>query len=825
MQVNLQHTDNRINSGEQLDKHEADEFLASVWGADSTGALTGVHFIAELTRSKDMRHHPVKTLTEAVAKAQAISNAGHDAYFACSEYLTPDNRKGENVGKTRAFWLDIDCGEAKAAKGDGYPTKSEARDALMNLCRESGLPEPNALVDSGNGLHVHWVFDADVPCDQWRAHSRVLKALTKKYGLLADPSRTADIASVLRVPGTKNWKDPNNPKPVKIQFMGSVNPWVEFKAALDKASSELAAVTSPVSGNLGDLKGGVPNGFELPDIIKGGERNSTLLRYAGHLRGHGIAQNLIEQFMRDANLARCKPPLDDHEVIDIAGRYAKVKAQDGADDWPEPKPVEFGLPEAPAFDPEMLPEAFREFVMDEAERMQSPPDYLAIPLMVSAAAALGNGIAIAPKAQDTGWLVAPTLWGGIVGRPGTLKSPAMNASQRPLTLLESELSEGFAEKQRGHAVAKAQYEAQKARVEKTIRQGQTVRPEDMPIAPEEPQPERLVVNDTTVPKLGEILRWSPRGVLVVRDELVGLLESLNADGREGDRSFYLEGWNGLHSYRFDRIGRGSFIIPRLNVLLLGGIQPGKLQAYVRQAVQGGGGDDGLLQRFQLIVWPDPVKEWHNVDRQPNFRAQERVYEAIKRLRRIDPIAVGANLPEIGSGAAWLHFSTEAQRWFDAWRQKLENSLRRGDRHPALESHLAKYRSLVPALALVIHLADGGLGPVDVQAVRKAINWAQYLHKHAQRVYASVTNAAGFSAKALADKISKGKLSDGFTLRDVYRQGWQHISTLDDARAAVEWLVDAGWLRPERTQSGGRPGECYRINPRVNKLAGGGRDAG
>jgi putative DNA primase/helicase len=37
---------------------------------------------------------------------------------------------------------------------------------------------------------------------------------------------------------------------------------------------------------------------------------------------------------------------------------------------------------------------------------------------------------------------------------------------------------------------------------------------------------------------------------------------------------------------------------------------------------------------------------------------------------------------------------------------LEKRLR-GDLHPALESHLAKYRKLVPALALICHLVDGG----------------------------------------------------------------------------------------------------------------------
>lgn len=210
-------------------------FLSTQWGADSAGALTGVHFIGEPT-DRGWVHHPVKTVTEALDKAQAISNAGRNAYFACSEYLTVDSRKGDNATHARSFWLDLDCGEAKAAVGNGYTTKREAADALARFCTVNGLPNPTALLDSGNGLHVYWALDTDVPNEDWRAYGALLKALTKKHGLLADPARTSDIASVLRVPGTLNQKDPANPKPVKVKYAGKPIEWRVFKAALEAAS-------------------------------------------------------------------------------------------------------------------------------------------------------------------------------------------------------------------------------------------------------------------------------------------------------------------------------------------------------------------------------------------------------------------------------------------------------------------------------------------------------------------------------------------------------------------------------------------------------------
>ena len=114
---------------------------------------------------------------------------------------------------------------------------------------------------------------------------------------------------------------------------------------------------------------------------------------------------------------------------------------------------------------------------------------------------------------------------------------------------------------------------------------------------------RYKSNDTTVEKLGELLRENPTGLLVLRDELVGLIASWEREGREGDRAFFLEGWNGNPSFDTDRIKRGSIFIPNLCISIFGGIQPDKLTVYLEQAAHALA-NDGMLQRFQLLVYPD-----------------------------------------------------------------------------------------------------------------------------------------------------------------------------------------------------------------------------
>jgi hypothetical protein len=75
-------------------------FLSAAWGANTDGALNGVHFIAEPAQIGWM-HHPVYTVADAVRKAQEISDAGRNAYFACSEYLTLERPRRQRVTGTQ----------------------------------------------------------------------------------------------------------------------------------------------------------------------------------------------------------------------------------------------------------------------------------------------------------------------------------------------------------------------------------------------------------------------------------------------------------------------------------------------------------------------------------------------------------------------------------------------------------------------------------------------------------------------------------------------------------------------------------------------------
>ena len=95
---------------------------------------------------------------------------------------------------------------------------------------------------------------------------------------------------------------------------------------------------------------------------------------------------------------------------------------------------------------------------------------------------------------------------------------------------------------------------------------------------------------------------------------------------------------------------------------------------------------------------------------------------------------------------------------------------------ARQSHFAKYRSLIPALALLFHLLEGHAGPVCEDCLYRAISFAKYLNKHADRIYDSVSGQDHAAIRGLAERLLNGELHDEFTCRTLMLKGWAGLST-------------------------------------------------
>lgn len=501
------------------------------------------------------------------------------------------------------------------------------------------------------------------------------------------------------------------------------------------------------------------------------------------------------------------------------------------DQWNDPVSLPDGLPPVMKLEADMIPMGFRSWIMDIAERLQVPADFPAAAAIVAVGSVIGRGCGIYPKQKDS-WLVVPNAWGLSIGRPSVLKSPSMAEAFKPIERLESEAMSDHNDRVMEFETDSDILKLRKTTVSENIKKAlknkneagvEQLRKELMELNGKDSEPvrKRFKTNDPTVEKVGELLIKNPRGILLVRDELSSWAQSLNKQGREGDTGFYLECYNGNGGmYTYDRIGRGTLDVPSLCVSVYGGMTPGNLGDYVYRANKGGRGDDGLLQRFSVAVWPDMPKDWSYIDRSPDTEAQNRAWEIFKALSGNIP---GAILEE-GSKIPALRFSPEAQGFFCSWLGILEKRLRSDETHlsDSILSHLGKYRKLMPALALIFHLIDTAdrvePGMVSGEAALMAAAWCDYLESHAMRIYGSTITPEMESARELVKHIERGEIVSGISCRDISRKCWSKLTTTEEVKAGLEVLQEYDWIVIEKNQTGGqiggRPSEIVRLNPKL-----------
>ena len=433
-----------------------------------------------------------------------------------------------------------------------------------------------------------------------------------------------------------------------------------------------------------------------------------------------------------------------------------------------------------------LPVSIEVWARDVSNRVGCAPDYLIVCALTVLSSLLGRKLAMKPK-QKHDWIVIPNLWGAIVGRPSTKKSPALNEALYYINQLEVDarsINEDdmklYSAEARLLKIEAKGLEKKAGVLAKTDKQAAILllaaEAEEIP----KPAERRFIAHDTTVEKLACLMQDNPNGLLTIRDEVSGLLAMLDRDEKATDRAFYLQMFNGNQSYSYDRITRESVNIPHCVGSILGGIQPAVLKPYLMAGK--GKSEDGLLQRIQLIVYPDAVIST-GADEAPDQQAKARLTEVFEFF---------ANLPETADGETpqTVSFTYEAQQIFYEWES--ENACKaRAEKNPSMDAHLSRYPALIASLALIIHLADNReVTPVNELSLLKAIELTKYLETHARRIYGLVFKTDK-PARALADNLHK--LNNPFKLSDFKNKGWAGLATTEMRAEALAMLVARGYI--------------------------------
>lgn len=206
------------------------DLLSLVQPAGGWFAITGIKGTG---KEADVRQELVATREEADALIERFVDAGRNVFFGVAKYATGDSRKKENVLGLKSFWLDVDCGPAKAepdpktGRPDGYVDQSAAISALRTFCKSVGLPSPT-LVNSGGGIHAYWALTEDVSRRDWEPVAERFKEVCRTQNFYVD-NAVFEVARVLRVPGTFNFKEAE-PRPVEILHVGKPISFEEMRS-------------------------------------------------------------------------------------------------------------------------------------------------------------------------------------------------------------------------------------------------------------------------------------------------------------------------------------------------------------------------------------------------------------------------------------------------------------------------------------------------------------------------------------------------------------------------------------------------------------------
>ena len=421
-----------------------------------------------------------------------------------------------------------------------------------------------------------------------------------------------------------------------------------------------------------------------------------------------------------------------------------------------------------AFPVSALPTLVAEHVRAQAAAIGCDPAFLAMPVLAVLAAAIGNTFRVQIKRS---WEESAVLWVAVAAPSGSAKSPAHDAALLPVYLVEREAEERYQTELAAYEVAAHAYDSL-AKSQKQISE-----------EPRAPQRQRHRMSDVTVESVLWVHSENPRGLLLARDELAGLLGSFDRYTRGASDE---QAWIEMHSGRPLVVDRKTSSPPVLHidraaVSVTGTIQPRILRERLTLARF----DSGFAVRFLIAMPPVTARRWSEADVTEEVR--EGYVGLVRRLYALPYDGRGRAL-SLSSGAKVLF------REFVDTNGALTYRLPEGPLH----SFLAKTEATAARLALTLHLAmwcsDGehaGMdpGPVSEEAMCQALRLTRWLRHETARLYQWL----GFGAGRLSEEEQIVQdLPAPFSWQDVAKAA--SVKTKSGAFKVINRLLEAGVVR-------------------------------
>lgn len=199
------------------------------------------------------------------------NGSGANAYYVLNEPKPVSEQAGksgkprkEDIVRLRGVAVDLDPAEAAEAEEGGYERERRRLSALAKEALADPLTAPTAIVDSGNGIQMLWLFKE--PIERTELSQKEVEAQARGLAARFGGDAVQSVEHLFRLPGT--WNIPNKTKREKGRGV-TVARLIALDPDRRYSLKELAAIAPPRTVPTVDAK--ALDGFDWPTVLEAAE--------------------------------------------------------------------------------------------------------------------------------------------------------------------------------------------------------------------------------------------------------------------------------------------------------------------------------------------------------------------------------------------------------------------------------------------------------------------------------------------------------------------------------------------------------------------------
>ena len=426
--------------------------------------------------------------------------------------------------------------------------------------------------------------------------------------------------------------------------------------------------------------------------------------------------------------------------------------------------------EVAVFPVEIFPQIVQQYLAECTKAINCPLDFIATPVLVTVAMVIGNSFQAVIK---KGWGEKPIIFMAIIGSTGTKKTPAIKKGLIPL------------------------YE-----IQKLINQDNSNNTDPISIMDSitlegngnKNEIKQIITTDATMEALARLFLVNPHGILLSKEELIGLWKSFNQykGGKGDDMEKYLSLWTG-ENIIINRVGSPPLIVNNPFICICGGIQNEVMEPIFHTI------DNGMKERF-LFVFPESIRHKHSDDEISDATSEAFINLMEKIHQKLSVKSQDKDAPFDVS------FSKEGKAEWKEWHIKHLEEMN-GSIPYYLVGSWSKMVAYFIRFSLLMEVlkTEGDVEKISLESVQNAKILTEYFKDHARKIYD--IEHSGAAEKTITRAVEWIRLKGGrVTLREIYSNRVAKCKNANDAEELFRELTlrQLGYISPTTPPNGGKP---------------------